>query len=198
MFHHHSTFDLDNAQFSVTFQTQGENPDINDPIEVDDDFYEMKACICTSPFACDEDDGVVPAQQENSVVFICLFPPEGLKFTGFDMHISKVDDDPATQDFTYEAMGAPFTSTENSGNDIRVRTQLLSGLFDVGVVGSAQITGSGTLEFDTNTKDGKDEDEVKGEYAMFLPLVEGEGEGSGSLVDCLFGKLAEMMGYSEE
>lgn len=115
------------------------------------------------------------------------------------MHISKVDDDPATQDFTYEAMGAPFTSTENSGNDIRVRIQLLSGLFDVGVVGvvgSAQLTGSGTLEFDTNTKDGKDEDEVKGEYAMFLPLM--EGEGSGSLVDCLFGKLAEMMGYSEE
>lgn len=175
--------------FNFEFQTQGENPDdSNTNIEADDNFYEMTACICSESFICDSDFGVVAAQEENSVVFICLKPPAELSFTNYNMLFSKGDVDPDASSFTYEAMEAPFTSIENSGNDIRVRTQLLSGLFDVVATGTAKVTGSGTFVFDDNAKDGKEE-EVEGNFGMFIGLEEGE-ECGGGLFDRLAGALS--------
>jgi len=176
-------FDLANAQFFViTFETQGENPD-DFNIEADDKFYEMEACICSNSFTCDSLNGVVAAQQENSVVFICLKPPTGLNFEGYNMIFSKGDVEPGQSDFSYDAIGAPFTSEEKEGNMIRVRTQLLSGLFDVGEDGLARVSGTGTFVFDTNAKDGEEED-VEGSYKMFVGLQEAE-ECEPSLVDLL-------------
>jgi len=87
------------------------------------------------------------------------------------MIFSKGNGEPTQSDFFYDAIGAPFTSEEQDGNMIRVRTQLLSGLFDVGAQGTAQVSGTGNFVFDTNAKDGKEED-VEGNYNMFVGLQE--------------------------
>ena len=164
---------MEDATFTVTqFETQGENP-AETAITADDNFYEMEACICSTSFTCDSETGSVPTQEENSVVFICLKPPTGLNFEGYNMIFSKGNGPVADSDFSYDAIGAPFTSEETEGNMIRVRTQLLSGLFDVGQQGTAQVSGTGNFVFDTNAKLGK-EDEVEGNYKMFVGLQEVE------------------------
>lgn len=196
-----STFDMELDEFNVEFNTDGQNPVVND-VDVDDEFYDISACICSSTsYSCNENDEA-PPQEENSNIFICLTPEAGVTFEVDQMEISKTDGD-EEDPFSYFAIAtggeeAPFTfvETEPAGTTVRVQTQLLTGLFNLADDGTAEITGSGTITFITPdfivTPDADNKDEKAVEFGIGINLA--KGEGYENPLACLFDKVIKMLG----
>lgn len=121
--------------------------------------------MCSSFDTCDTlpDDSSFIEVKENSEIFICLIPSSGVKLTEYDLIIESTT---AGNNFSYKPVTfnentgeqelTPFTSIQEFETTIRIKTQVLSDLFTAGV-GTAEISGSGTLEL-TGIGDWDDDD----------------------------------------